>query len=331
MITELAVLSTDGTEPYKNLALEEYLLTHVKPGECILYLWQNRHTVVIGRNQNGFKECRIEELERDGGSLVRRLSGGGAVFHDLGNLNFTFLVRKAEYDVNHQIEVILRAVQAFGIHALCTGRNDITIDGKKFSGNAYYETGDFCYHHGTILVDVSKSDMSRYLNISKTKLESKGVESVKSRVTNLSEYLPDITIREVREQLVQAFSRVYGLPVRQMTEKEVNWEQVEERQKMFASFEWKYGRKIPFTNQLCRRFPWGEAEITVEVNKGRIRQAVVSSDALDTGFIRQLEERLPGTIYRISDIRQLMEEIPAKNPSQAEMKADLIRLLSEEL
>jgi len=331
MITELSLYLNEGTNPYKNLALEEYLLGCVRPGQCILYLWQNRHTVVIGRNQNSFKECRIEELERDGGFLARRLSGGGAVFHDLGNLNFTFLVRKPDYDVSRQTEVILRAVQAFGIAASRTGRNDIAIEGRKFSGNAYYESGDFCYHHGTILVDVDKNDMSRYLNVSKEKLQSKSVESVRSRVTNLSEYIPDITVELVKERMELAFAEVYGLPVLRMESGEIDWSSVEEKEKKYSSWEWKYGRKIPFTHCLLRRFPWGEAEITLEVNEGRIIQAVICSDALDTVYLKALEQVLPGTLYRLSDMERVLAETAADTELQREMRDDLAGLIREEL
>ena len=160
MINRLIWLETDNTYPYRNLAMEEYMTNHVPDGTCILFLWQNRHTVVIGRNQNCWKECRVNFLEEEGGYLVRRLSGGGAVFHDLGNLNFTFIVRKPDYDVDRQLQVILEAVRRLGIQAEKTGRNDITVEGRKFSGNAFYQTGDCCYHHGTLLVHADKENMS---------------------------------------------------------------------------------------------------------------------------------------------------------------------------
>ena len=210
MINRLIWLETDNTYPYRNLAMEEYMTNHVPDGTCILFLWQNRHTVVIGRNQNCWKECRVNFLEEEGGYLVRRLSGGGAVFHDLGNLNFTFIVRKPDYDVDRQLQVILEAVRRLGIQAEKTGRNDITVEGRKFSGNAFYQTGDCCYHHGTLLVHADKENMSRYLNVPREKLASKGVSSVKSRVANLDEFCPGLTVDRVKAALAEAFSQVYG-------------------------------------------------------------------------------------------------------------------------
>lgn len=140
MIEKLYTIESGSLNPYLNMGLEEYLMYQTGKEECILYLWQNERTVVIGRNQNAWKECHTEELEGDGGYLARRLSGGGAVFHDLGNLNFTFLVRKENFNVEKQTEVILRAVNSLGIRAEKSGRNDITVDGCKFSGNAYFRT-----------------------------------------------------------------------------------------------------------------------------------------------------------------------------------------------
>mgnify|MGYP004479750105 CR=1 FL=1 len=137
MVTKLTYIESNQVNPYKNLAVEEYLLLHCEDKECILYLWQNQNTVVIGRNQNAWKECKVTKLEEENGHLARRLSGGGAVYHDLGNLNFTFLVNKDEYSLEKQLQVIINAMGRLGLKAEKSGRNDILIDGKKFSGNAF--------------------------------------------------------------------------------------------------------------------------------------------------------------------------------------------------
>ena len=147
MVNKLTYIESEQYNPYKNLAVEEYLFFHCQKEECILYLWQNQHTVVIGRNQNAWAECLTEKLENEGGYLARRLSGGGAVYHDLGNLNFTFLVNKENYNVDRQLEVIQKAVAKFGVCTEKSGRNDILINGRKFSGNAFYKECSRCYHH----------------------------------------------------------------------------------------------------------------------------------------------------------------------------------------
>ncbi|MDO4345109.1 MAG: lipoate--protein ligase [Eubacteriales bacterium] len=281
MITKLSFLKTTETNPYRNLALEEYLLTDCREGECILYLWQNRSTVVIGRNQNCWKECHIHELENDGGFLARRLSGGGAVYHDLGNLNFTFLARKEDYDVDRQMDVIIRAMDLLGLYAQKTGRNDAVINGRKFSGNAFYRTGPFCYHHGTLLISADTEKMSQYLRVSVEKLQSKGVASVRSRVANLSEFCPQITVPLVSEHMRRAFCEIYSLPAADYDQSRLDTEKLCRLEDKFSSWEWKYGRAISFQHEFSRRFSWGEIQIQLDVSKGVIQQAAVFSDAMD--------------------------------------------------
>ena len=209
MIERLLVCRAGGTDPYENLALEEALLDRVRPGELILYLWQNERTVVIGRNQNPWKECRTALLAEEGGRLARRLSGGGAVFHDLGNLNFTFLMAAEDWDLPRQLTVLERACQSLGIPAQRSGRNDLLADGRKFSGNAFYKHNGKAYHHGTLMVDVDLEKVQRYLSPSKAKLAAKGVDSVRSRVVNLREFVPDLTIPQLADALIAALAEVY--------------------------------------------------------------------------------------------------------------------------
>ena len=294
MIQHLTWIETDNTWPYRNLAMEEYMTSHVREGECILFLWQNRRTVVIGKNQNCWKECHVGALEEDGGFLARRLSGGGAVFHDLGNLNFTFIARRADYNVDRQLQVIIAALEALGLHSEKTGRNDVTVDGRKFSGNAFFQSGDYCCHHGTLLVDVDRELMSRYLNVSREKLASKSVSSVKSRVVNLRELLPGLTLEQLKMALVDAFSQVYGMRPRHMEEGELPAEEIERLTERFASAAWKYGRKMPFDYELARRFGWGDIQLQLHVEGGVVLDAAAYSDAMDPEFIGRLPEALKG-------------------------------------
>lgn len=297
MIDRLLWIDTDNTYPYKNLAMEEYMTTHATAGICTLFLWQNHHTVVIGKNQNCWRECRVNFLEEEGGYLARRLSGGGAVFHDLGNLNFTFIVRDQDYDVQKQLDVILKAVNMLGIRAEKNGRNDITANGRKFSGNAFYRSGGCCYHHGTLLLNADKGKMSRYLNVSKEKLDSKGVASVKSRVVNLCELKPDLTVGGMKRALVKAFSDIYGLSARKMEENCLPPDSIEDLTKKYESWEWKYGRKIPFGHELVKRFPWGDIQIQMHVDGGVIREIKVFSDAMDQEIAGMLESALKNCAY----------------------------------
>lgn len=297
MINRIRTIFSKETSPYANLALEEALLQNVSSDECILYLWQNQRTVVIGRNQNAWKECNITALENDGGNLARRLSGGGAVFHDLGNLNFTFLAHDCAYNVYRQLDVILRAVKKLGIDAERTGRNDIIVDGRKFSGNAFYKTGARCYHHGTILVNVNMEDMTKYLNVSAEKLKSNGVDSVKSRVVNLADLKRDITVESVRRALVEAFGEIYGLTPAEIPEHELDVEQIEALTEKYKSWDWNKGKKMAFETEICHRFDWGEIQIQLKIDGGKVTDARVYSDAMHTDFIARIPPMFIGAPF----------------------------------
>ena len=330
MINTLKIYKADTAYPYHNLAIEEYLTTHVHDGELILYLWQNSHTVVIGRNQNAWKECRVSELEQDGGHVVRRLSGGGAVYHDMGNLNFTFCVKKADYDVQKQLRVILEAVKELGANAEKTGRNDITIDGRKFSGNAFYQTGDCCYHHGTLLLNVDTSVMTKYLNVDKAKLQAKGVDSVKSRVANLIEYIPGITVDKTAAALVKAAEKVYSCPAQFISSADLNTAEISELEQKFSDWNWIFGRKIPFTHQLKRRFSWGDIEIHLAVYAGMIKQINIYSDMMEQDVILSLKQYLLNCPYTKKDILA-RAQISFKHDVSEQIKADILALLSREI
>lgn len=297
MISRTFYYIQHGTDPYENLALEQHLMEAVPEGGCILYLWQNRHTVVIGKNQNAWKECKVQQLADEGGKLARRLSGGGAVYHDMGNLNFTFLVHKADYSISRQLDVIVKALELLGIHAEKSGRNDLLADGRKFSGNAFYETGDRCYHHGTLMVDVDREQLGKYLQVSAAKLKSKGVASVQARVVNLTELQPDLTIPRLKEALIDAMELVYGHKADVWPETAIDSKQVEAYREQYASDTFRLGRNIPFTWELNHRFSWGEIQLQCEANGGKIQQLEVYSDAMDASLAESLKVALKGCAF----------------------------------
>ena len=329
MIDTLFIAATDNTVPYANLALEEALLKAVRPGECILYLWQNRHTVVIGRNQNCRRECRVEALERDGGFLARRLSGGGAVFHDLGNLNFTFIVRREDYDVSRQLEVILRAVRALGIPAEKTGRNDLAVEGRKFSGNAFYSTGGRCYHHGTILIDVDREKMAGYLSVSEEKLRAKGVRSVKSRVVNLIDFAPGLTVQAMKDALTTAFGAAYGGTPGSCPMERIEQPELARLTEKYASWEWRIGKEADFTYATSGRFAWGGVELQFMVSGGWVREAAVYTDAMDVPFAQRVREVWEGVPFSFPALAGALEALPTENEEQAGMARDIRALLEE--
>ncbi len=323
MINKTAYIESTGTNPHKNLAIEEYLFSRCGEDEVILYLWQNQNTIVIGKNQNAWKECQISRIEEDGAVIARRISGGGAVFHDLGNLNFTFLASKENYDLKRQLEVILKAVQKLGIHAEASGRNDILVDGQKFSGNAFHEHKGRCYHHGTIMVDVKLGELNKYLNVSKKKLESKGIKSVRSRVANLIDYNPGLTIEQLKKALKETFEEVYGHESRIIKEEELDRQAVLELYEKYASWDWVYGRQFEFQYEISERFCWGQVDIQFQVDSGRITDVEVYSDSLKPEVIHKLSEVLKGLRYNNQQMGEKIGELHSDDAQEEEMFGDV--------
>lgn len=317
-------IDTGCTNPWRNLALEELLFERPWQGVC-LYLWQNQNTVVIGRNQNAWKECRLEALEAAGGRLARRSSGGGAVFHDLGNLNFTFLTPRPAYDLHRQLGVIIEAVRSLGLPADFTGRNDIvTTGGAKFSGNAFRYSKETGMHHGTILVDVDMSKLSAYLAPSKAKLAAKGVESVRSRVCNLAELCPGLTIEQVRQAVIAAFEKEYGA-YSVLQEKDLDPALLEEKEKKYASWEWRLGCSPAFDLEVENRFAWGGVTLQFALSQGKVEEVTAYSDAMDEAFILSLPAALRDVRFTPAE---LSRAVAGLGGPEAQSLADWLGALS---
>ena len=294
MINKIKLYESNSFDPYLNLATEQYLMETVEEDACILFLWQNQNTVVIGKNQNAWKECRTALLSEEGGFLARRLSGGGAVFHDLGNLNFTFLMPQSEYDLDRQFSVISEALRILNLDAERSGRNDMLVSGRKFSGNAFYKNGKQAYHHGTLLVDVDMDKLSRYLNPSKAKLQAKGVDSVRSRVVNLHDLNPNITIESLKSAMAQAFQTVFPLPCSRMEDQELDMHRIMALRERNAGWEWNFGQKLPFSVEMEGRFLWGGIQICLQIENGIVISTKVYSDSMDWSVTPVLESALHG-------------------------------------
>lgn len=329
MINKLSYLVTQCVDPYSNIALEEELLSVVAPDECILYLWQNEQTVVIGRNQNCRGECRVSELEADGGHLARRLSGGGAVYHDRGNLNFTFVVNKDNYSIERQTEVILCAAVNLGISATRTGRNDIAVDGRKFSGNAFYSRGNSKYHHGTLLVNADIGKLSQYLTVSQDKLQAHGVRSVTSRVVNLGELVEGLTIERVATAMISAFGKVYGGTPEALDSGRLDSRRLARGRDKFASWEWRIGSDPKFTCSLRHRFAWGSVEIGLLVQGGKVAQATVYTDALYDELSAIVEGALVFARFAPDELLRALHSVYGKSVETTSMVRDIATIVEE--
>lgn len=235
LIKILYVIGTQ-TEPYRNLAIEEELLAHVQPGTAILFLWQNANTIVIGRNQDAEKECRIAKFRKDGGRLARRRSGGGAVYHDSGNLNFSIICHAYQRENYAYQKLIIAALNSFSINAEYNGRNDITVDGKKCSGNAAYGDGDIICQHGTLLISSDIGKMDSLLTPERGKLERNHISSVKSRVVNLHTLNSAITVDTMKQALINAA----GAEILQYTPDK---DKIDRLTAFYSSEDWIYGGK----------------------------------------------------------------------------------------
>jgi len=326
MITRPFYYLTKSEDPHYTLALEESMLNRISSGEIILYLYTHKNSVIIGKNQNAWAECRHDLLSREEGKLARRISGGGAVFHDTGNLNFSFIVYRKEYDLHRQLSVILAAVQSFGIKASFSGRNDIVVDGKKFSGNAFCHRKEGSFHHGTILIDVNKGNLAKYLQVSKEKIESKGVASVRSRVCNLTEYNPEVNIQAMTDALIRAFEKEYGkaspyrLPAGAADEAAA-------LARRNAQWEWLFGTTPRFDITLSRRFEWGGVEIGFALKNGFTEDAIIFSDAMDADFIGRISAAMVGIAFKSDILAEKINAVPYTDDRQKSILEDLRRFI----
>lgn len=319
-------IQSPSLDPWFNLALEEYLFSQIREGEIILYLWQNDKTVVVGKNQNAWKECDWESLEQDEGKLARRLSGGGAVYHDRGNLNFTFIAACEIYHEHRQIEVILDAVRSCGIEAEFSGRNDLCVEGRKFSGNAFYMNERAAFHHGTLLVNTNMERMARYLLVSPAKIRSKGVDSVQSRVINLKDLRPDLSIADLSRALQNSFRRFYG-DYRELSLEQIPGELMEDLYKKYSSWDWRFGASPHFDIELEQTYDWGTVNIGLSLQDGRIKSAVLYSDAMDSILIESIAGVLTGLIYENKALMTALSRLIIDPESERIIK-DILSCLS---
>lgn len=323
----LRVLISDTHNPWFNLATEEWIYREMDPAVQTLFLWRNAETVVIGRNQNPWSECNLAKMEQDGVKLARRTSGGGAVFHDLGNTCFTFLSPRDGYDRNANVGIILQALRSFGIEASASGRNDIVVetsDGeRKVSGSAYRESRDRAFHHGTLLLNADLSRLAGYLTPHPKKLLSKGRTSVRARVMNLGELNKKLEGSEahamISEAVIAAFFHQHGDRCKIEHLNHSTLEQIEELKKSyeeFSSWNWRFGHAPQFQLELAEYLSWGFLQVFIDSERGHIERAQVFSDALFTDLIEDFQTSLRGKPMSQIGVHQAIQETLVHHPAR---------------
>jgi lipoate---protein ligase len=303
------------TDPRINLAIEEYALKNLDINESYLLFYINEPSIIIGKNQNTIEEINTEYVEKEGLHVVRRLSGGGAVYHDLGNLNFSFITKddgESFHNFKKFTEPVVKALNKLGVNAELSGRNDLMAEGRKISGNAQFSTKGRMFSHGTLLFDSEMENVVSALKVKKDKIESKGIKSIRSRVANISEFLPEkMTIEEFRSTLLDYIFD--GSEVEEYVLTEEDWKNINELSKeRYQNWDWNYGKSPKFNLQHSHRFPVGGIDVRLEVNKGVIENCKIYGDFFGVGNVEDVEEKLTGTRYERKEIAQALEgiEIP---------------------
>ena len=317
------------TDPYYNMAFDEYCLESLPIDEPVFYLWQNRPAVIVGFNQEVNTEVNLEYLKQKGIALVRRVTGGGAVYHDLGNLNYTIVGKSEdlERDYPEYAGLMMKALQKLGVPATLSGRNDILVKGKKVSGFAKRVCRNRLMVHGTLMFDVDLDKLTHVLNPSATKLQSKGIASVRSRVANLCDYLPEIQdIQTFSNRLEEILSCHYADKEFKLSE-----ENLADIQKLadekFATWEWNYGRSPKATLTHSARLACGTVEIHLTLAENRIASCRFGGDFLGNLPASDVEKALQGVVYEEESIRACLSQMEISHYFDGVAADDLVKLM----
>ena len=296
-IKQIKLYESYSYDPYLNLAMEEKLMDSYEDDTLIFYLWQNKDTVVIGKNQSAEDECNLDLMRENNITLARRSSGGGAVHHDLGNLNFTFITGNKYFNEREQLEVVQKALSYFSLKSTFSGRNDLLIDGYKISGQAYLKKSRCSLHHGTLLIDVDINNLGKYLKSDNSKLKKHGVQSHRMRVKNIKEFEDSATVESIKDSLIKAASQIYALPI-------TKCKLLDADEKKYSSKAWLY--RLSVDGIRCkRRFDYGLIDINLSVLDGKIEDVIVNSDIMDISLIDKIKMYLLNKTFDLKTIESL--------------------------
>lgn len=321
------------TDAQVNLALEEYILQNFGEKDTYLLFYINKPSIIIGRNQNTVEEINTEYVDKNGIKVVRRLSGGGAVYHDEGNLNFSFIT-KDDGDSFHNFEKftkpVVEALKKLGVPAALKGRNDLVADGRKISGNAQFSTKGRMFSHGTLMFDSEVEHVVSALNVSKEKIESKGIKSIRSRVANISEFLEgEMEMAEFKNLILRYIfdvEDVKDIPEYELTEQD--WENVQQISKeRYQNWDWNYGKSPKFNTKASHKFDSGLVDVRLEVKKGIIENCKIYGDFFGLGDVEDIENKLTGVRYERKAIEKALENVDVPHYLGKISKEDFINLI----
>lgn len=302
------------TDPHINLAIEEYVLKNMDiDKDSFLLFYINEPSIIIGKNQNTIEEIDTEYVEANGIHVVRRLSGGGAVYHDLGNLNYSFLTKddgESFRNFKKVTEPVVQALAEMGVKAELLGRNDILVEGRKVSGNAQFSTNGRMFSHGTLMFDTEIERVVSALKVRKDKIESKGIKSIRSRVANISEFLNDsMTIEQFRMEILKSiFGGEEKIQYLELTDED--WTNIRELSaERYANWDWNYGKSPKFNMQHTHRFPVGGIDVHIQVKKGIMEDISIFGDFFGVGEVTVIEESLKGVQYDRQSISEALSSI----------------------
>ncbi|MCD4969387.1 lipoate--protein ligase [Enterococcus faecalis] len=327
----------ENNDPRVNLAIETYLLTEMPLDEPILLFYINEPSIIIGRNQNTIEEINKEYVDEHGIHVVRRLSGGGAVYHDHGNLNFSFIMPDDGNSFRDFAKVTQPIIQA--LHDLCVegaelkGRNDLVINDMKFSGNAMYATNGRMFAHGTLMFDSDIDEVVNTLKVRKDKIESKGIKSVRSRVTNIKPFLSEdkqeMTTEEFRQEILLKIFGVDSIDqVKTYELTDQDWAAINKiSEQYYRNWDWNYGKSPAFNLERRHRFPIGSIEMKMNVADGVIQEIKIFGDFFGLGEIKDVEDILTGVKYDKASLEEAIDQIDVKKYFGNIEKEDLLGLI----
>lgn len=327
----LNYLDLATTDPAWNLAVEEYIFDHLPKDRMYVMLWQNDHAIIIGKHQNTLAEINESYVKEQGIRVVRRLSGGGAVYHDMGNLNYT-IIADAEgdgLDFGRFCDIVIRALAKAGVHAERNGRNDMTIDGKKFSGNAQYVRQGRIMHHGTILFDSNMSVLAGALQVDPAKIQAKGVKSVRSRVTNVRPCLPkDLTLEQFRAFLLESILEEFPGEKYELTEAD-KAAIAASKDRRYGTWEWNFGNSPACTVSKKQRFEGcGSVEAYIDIDKGCIRSISFRGDFFAAEDPSALADILKGCPLEETALTRQLQNIDTSRYFMGLSREALVQLLT---